>query len=428
MSASLAQERRLEDGAVVAPPAVLISLATIALVSFDCALAGMVRAGQGIGALCCFFGLTSADLHDHLVRLGLPTPLDRLLRKPGPKGWSEADVRRLIVWRLAGVHPEVIGQLLDRRRSANAVRAKARRLGLPVPPRKQLHRPEPETLRDPAPGPLIHAQAPARAPTPSEVCGTAAGEVSVRGVSYDGAVSLHPAAGSLNETAGENDPDPRLGRKARSEGQRELPLFGVVGGTAAVPGAAEAVSPIVVDTPATELEPWIPTHESEVDLPGDLTWFGRIKRFRHANRAAVWVAFMLLAGGLSYKAAADRLGVTTGTFSTFRGRAGIPVDHDRDKAGEVFDATTAHITWKVSGFILQQETVSEDVPKARVPWFWVHKRDASRVKLRPAKRRRENIPGMGRSETFTIITRAMLEAEPWKFGVPFARERATVCA
>ena len=428
MSGALAQERQFEDGATAAPPGLLLSLATIALVSFDHVLAGMVRAGQGIEAICCFLGLGRTALDEHVVRLGLSRPHDRPLRKPGPRGWSDEDGRRLIAWRLATVHPEIIGQRLDPQRSANAVRAKARRLGLPVPPRKQLHRPEPETLRDPAPGPLIHAQAPARAPTPSEVCGTAAGEVSVRGVSYDGAVSLHPAAGSLNETAGENDPDPRLGRKARSEGQRELPLFGVVGGTAAVPGAAEAVSPIVVDTPATELEPWIPTHESEVDLPGDLTWFGRIKRFRHANRAAVWIAFMLLAGGLDYKAAAKRLGVTPGVFRSFRQRAGVPVDYDRDKAGEVFDAEAAQVTRQKSRFILKRSMVAEDTPEARVPWFWVHERDASRVKLPPAKRRREKIPGMPRSETFTIITRAMLEAEPWKFGVPFAGERATVCA
>jgi hypothetical protein len=36
------------------------------------------------------------------------------------------DTVRLIAWRIAGVHPEVIGLRLGR--SANAVRAKARRL------------------------------------------------------------------------------------------------------------------------------------------------------------------------------------------------------------------------------------------------------------------------------------------------------------
>ena len=40
------------------------------------------------------------------------------------------DIRLLIAWRPSGVRPEVIGQHLTRPRSANAVRAKARRLGL----------------------------------------------------------------------------------------------------------------------------------------------------------------------------------------------------------------------------------------------------------------------------------------------------------
>ena len=427
MSASLAQEGQFEDGATAAPPGLLLSLATIALVSFDHVLAGMVRAGQGIEAICCFLGLARTALDEHVVRLGLSRPHDRPLRKPGPRGWSDEDGRRLIAWRLATVHPEIIGQRLDRQRSANAVRAKARRLGLEAPPRKSLHKPAPETLRDPAPGPLFRAQSPTRAATPAEVCGTAAGEVSVRGVSDGGPVALHRSAGPLNDTAGENVPDARRGRKARPEGQHGLPLFSVVGG-AAVPGAIGAVAPIIVETPGTKMEPRLPVHESEVDLSGDLSWFHQIKRFRLANRAAVWVAFMLLAGGLDYKAAAKRLGVTPGVFRSFRQRAGVPVDYDRDKAGEVFDAEAAQVTQQKSRFILKQSMVAEDTPAARVPWFWVHERDASRVKLPPAKRRRENIPGMPRSETFTIITRAMLEGEPWKFRAPFAGDRAMVCA
>lgn len=235
MSASLAQERRFEDGAVAAPPGLLLSLATIAVVSFDHVLAGMVRAGQGIEAICCFLGLCRTVLDDHLVRLGLSRPHDRPLRKPGPRGWSDEDARRLIAWRLAGVHPEIIGQRLDRQRSANAVRAKARRLGLEPPPRKLLYKPTPETLRDPAPGPLFRAQSPTRAATPAELCGTVAGEVSVRGKSDGGAVAPHPSAGPPDEPSAGDAPKPRDGREACPEGQRELPLFSLVGGTMAVP-------------------------------------------------------------------------------------------------------------------------------------------------------------------------------------------------
>jgi len=116
-------------------------------IPFDAVLAGMVAVGNGIEAICLYLDLSRAALDDHLVRLGLRTPHDRPLRKLGPRGWSEIDTRRLIAWRVCGIHPETIGQRLGR--SANAVRAKARRLGLPRPDRKSLQRVDPAKLKDP---------------------------------------------------------------------------------------------------------------------------------------------------------------------------------------------------------------------------------------------------------------------------------------
>jgi len=122
---------------------------------FDPVLAGMVAAGQGIHAICLYLGLTRPALDEHLVRLGLRTPHERPLRKPGPRGWSLLDTIRLIAWRVAGIHPETIAQRLGR--SANAVRAKARRLGLPRPDRKALQRVDPASLEDPVPGSVLAA-------------------------------------------------------------------------------------------------------------------------------------------------------------------------------------------------------------------------------------------------------------------------------
>src|SRR5439155_11198681 len=127
-------------------------------------------------------------LGEHLVRLGLRTPHERSLRKPGPRGWSVLDTIRLIAWRVVGIHPETIAQRLGR--SANAVRAKARRLGVPRPDRKALRRVDPARLEDPIPGFGIGGQAAACEPlprpmSPTEVCGTSAGPVSVR-VGADG--------------------------------------------------------------------------------------------------------------------------------------------------------------------------------------------------------------------------------------------------
>jgi hypothetical protein len=118
----------------------LLSVAAATVVAgggipFDAVLAGMVATGHGIEAICLYLDLSRRALDHHLVRLGLRTPHDRPRRKLGPRGWSEIDTRRLIAWRVGGIHPETIGQ-----RSANAVRAKARRLGLPRPDRKSLRR------------------------------------------------------------------------------------------------------------------------------------------------------------------------------------------------------------------------------------------------------------------------------------------------
>lgn len=137
-------------------PAVLLqlSLAVSPSLAFplDAVLRGMIDAGLPLEALCAYLALTRAVVLNHVVRLGLATPPDRPLRKATSKGWTANDIHRLVAWRVAGVHPETISKHLDRTRSANAVRAKARRLGLPVPPRNSLFRPKPEQLTLPMPG------------------------------------------------------------------------------------------------------------------------------------------------------------------------------------------------------------------------------------------------------------------------------------
>lgn len=130
----------------------LVPFAAAISTPFDVLLQSMIAAGIGLEALCTYLGLSEHCVLDHVVRLGLATPAAKPLRKPIPTGWATDDIRRLIIWRLTGVHPELIGLHLGRVRSPSAVRAKARRLGLPVPPRKSLFRPKPEQLTfEPAP-------------------------------------------------------------------------------------------------------------------------------------------------------------------------------------------------------------------------------------------------------------------------------------
>ena len=143
MSAGLARAARTEKPPI-SGPGLLLSLAAAVVFPFDRVLTGMVAAGQGIEALCRYLGLSRAALDHNLIRLGLRTPHDRPLRRPGPKGWSVLDTMRVIFWRSIGIHPETIGLRLGR--SATAVRAKSRRLGVPTPDPEILHRVDPADL------------------------------------------------------------------------------------------------------------------------------------------------------------------------------------------------------------------------------------------------------------------------------------------
>ena len=237
----------------ISGPGLLLSWPAAAAVSvsfsLDAVLAGMVAAGQGIHAICLYLGLTRAVLDEHLARLGLRTPHERPLRRPGPRGWSVLDTIRLIAWRVAGIHPEAIAQRLSR--SANAVRAKARRLGLPRPDRKALQRVDPATLEDPVPGFGVSRETADREPlprslSPSVVCGTSAGSVSVR--VGDGA----PGMADLGARLPTSEP-PSAARVCHGEvngqsgGRSELPLFPVV------PEAETVRTPIADSAPGSGL-------------------------------------------------------------------------------------------------------------------------------------------------------------------------------
>ena len=127
----------------------LLSLAATAVsLPVDTLLFGMVAAGQGIQAILDYLGLSRMALEAHIVRLGLPMPHDRPRRRAaGRNPWADEDVRRLIAWRLAGIHPETIAVRLGR--SAGSIRSKSRRLGVPTPNRKALRRLDPLNLKDP---------------------------------------------------------------------------------------------------------------------------------------------------------------------------------------------------------------------------------------------------------------------------------------
>jgi hypothetical protein len=363
---------------------------------FDRLLTCMVSAGQGMQALCLILSLSRLVLEDHIIRLGIASPHDRALRAGGPKAWSLKDTLRLIVWRLAGVHPEVIGQRLDTPRSANAVRAKARRMGIPCPERKVLHKPHPETLRDPWTWDFmatIMLAATERGQNAEEALKRLRERVT-------GAPGL-PVALSVKGA--------RASRKqGKADGQREFRFFSIVGDPS--------------DAPLAKPEkPVAPSHEEQVNFEQPLTWFATLKGRRKAqsNRAAAWVAFMLIAGGLHYKKAAELLGVTPASFRTFKSRIAMPSDTDRRKMGNVFNLEAAKATLNRSGYELRSCLKSGN-------WFW-EKKTSKGVRLSPQFRTTEKIIGE-RGNQFTIVTRAVLEAENRVRYVPFAKMAARMSA
>ncbi|ACB97390.1 hypothetical protein [Beijerinckia indica] len=107
------------------------------LQSLDLILMGMVGAGLGIEALCLYFDLTRIQLCERLLALDLEMPADKPIRRfAGKNPWSVEDIRHLIRWWSDGIHVKSIAPSLAR--SENAIRAKARRIGLPRRDRRLL--------------------------------------------------------------------------------------------------------------------------------------------------------------------------------------------------------------------------------------------------------------------------------------------------
>jgi hypothetical protein len=325
-------------------------------------------------------------------RLGLPAPHARPWRNTR-RSWSVPDVVRLIIWRIAGVHPEVIGARLDTPRSANAVRAKARRLGIPPPPRKMLHRPE--SLADPGADGLKDL-VPGIPPVPAqrigeEVVGSAPRK---RGRPR----KFRPAPPAMEDRPAAKRASGR--KRARAAQEASAARAGVPGvavsGQSAAPasGALLDLSPGAPKTASTGASPapvWskdrLPRHESEIDLrdlQGDLTWFRHLnqsdKPGRLYNRVAVWLGGVMIAGGLRFDAAAARLGVTPNSFKTFRTNAGIP-KIGRKEMGTAFDPAAALEVIAQSDFEIRECLRSGK-------FFWAAKRDKG-DRLSPVLKRGE---------------------------------------
>lgn len=393
VSANLARAGRSEE-APSPGPGPLLSLVAAAVFPFDSVLAGMVAAGQGVAGICLYLGLSRAALDDSLVRLGLRTPHDRPLRKPGRFGWSAQDIMRLIVWRVAGVHPESIGERLGR--NANAVRAKCRRLGVPTPSRKLLHRVDHAALVDPAPGfaapALRSVQTVEKPPSklPATVCGTAAGAAVWSG---DAVSPVAPPSPVVEVPAPES---PRPAPSAAEQTQRELALFRIVPCDDQVIPAPPApvrrapVSPVIPTPPApsckapvSPVTPIIPTAPEAVrpaPAPDPLQLLMAGKRDVQRNEEICMAVALRYFAGQHYKAAARDAGISPGRMATLQYRLEIPRDLRRSKFGESYDEERGKANLERSGYEMVK-------CKQNGVWFFRKKKDRASVTVCRAVRK-----------------------------------------
>ena len=400
----------LHSGPGLMLPLVAAAAGAVAGLPIDALLAGMAAAGQGLRAICLYLGLGEAALDHHLARLGLPRPHDRPLRNAGPRGWTVADTIRLIVWRVSGIHPESIGERL--KRSPNAVRAKARRLGVPRPDRKSLRRVDPETLADPLAG---CAEKGAVA-----VCGTPAGLTS--GTVAE--ASAEPGEIIPAKSAGSAAPH-RIGSSAGAiarlrvappeiDCQPELPLGPgprpTGGGTPIGAAPIAPIAPIASVRGGWRPGQPVPQKPEDVCLSGDLTWIGATSKRQH-NKAAVWTIGLLRFGGLDWREIAKRTGMTLGAARSFLSRAGAPIDRARKKLGGSFDEECARETERRSGFEVASNTFFTKNDREVTEYFWRRKSDRATVKRSRVRRRAVGNLDPYQSEVIEIVTRADLDAE-----------------
>jgi hypothetical protein len=382
----------------------------------------MIGAGFGIAAICLYLDLTRAALDLSLARLGLPTPHDRPLRKQAARGWSVTDTRRLILWRQTGIHPDVIGAGLDR--TANAVRGKARRLGIPAPDRRTLRRVDPWSLPDPVPGfgfpdpasaalseQAAHAQPsgetqpthpqpgaaesiqPGRPtddtpPAPVSTKPTRMAQVQPEPAPLPVVAAEQPVSAPAPLAAPEDvDASPVVeaaapaGISAAAE-----PVGRVEVATTTDAKAPDLAAPFVTRRANAPTPPLLPaaSRQPRVSRPGlatpdddGLKWIGELPHVIY-DKEAVRIIGMRQMGLEHWRSTAPVLGLTPGQLRTIRTRIDIPLDTDRGKFAATYDPDLAQLNFDTCGYTLMQERPNPDTGR---PGHWFFRRNGSKDRL-----------------------------------------------
>jgi hypothetical protein len=301
-----------------------------ALTPLDHVLAGMIRAGQGIEALCLYLGLARDALFDRIVELGLITPHDRPMRRPsGRHPWLAADVQLLIRLWVDGVRIVSIAGELDR--SPGAVSAKARRLGLPKRDRRLLWRLGPSLCRrvtPPPPAPVPVPVEPARAPAENPAAAPAAEAPIVLSITTPAPASAPEPVQStgIPQEAASTSPIEALAEQIPAQAPLSIPQL-----APAAPIVASSAALKPVSAPPSKRRKGIWT--KELDMEFSMRVWGQ----QHPDAIAEAMAHY----GLTASALASR-------FT----RLQLPRRDRADLVGE-FDPVLAERTMKASGYVFR---------------------------------------------------------------------------
>ena len=394
----------------------LLAVAAAIVCPFDCVLAGMIRAGLGIEAICAYLGLSRAGLDHNLVRLDLPTPHDRPRRRGGRRAWSDDDLRCAIHWRRSGIHPESIGLAFGR--SAAAVRSKLHRLGVPAPARKDLHKVDPATL-DRTP-PAFGFPVP-----PGEDILAAGLRPCER---RDHSLAIVPAsiqAASVTKASASTQSPARKSRTAGVPGQRDLTLLRVMptGKAAPTEDAAHFTARLrhendieTAPAPAPAAEAGKPDRPQVVGPPeliGRFQVLGKVRR-PETNEAYVRWLTLLYLGGMHYKAMGAYLDRSPSAIQAILYRMQVPRDKNRRKFGWTCDLECAVATLDWRDFVLQRCMSNPALADHERPLFWRKKDERGNRKRRFTRLKNKEVGEYFKykdGNSIEIVTRAQLEAQ-----------------
>jgi hypothetical protein len=391
----------------------LLAVAAAFVCPFDCVLAGMIRAGLGIEAICAYLGLSRAVLDYNIIRLDLVTPHDRPRRRGGRRPWTDNELRCAIYWRCLGIHPESIGVALDR--STIAVRSKLHRLGVPAPDRKKLHKVDPSTLDRTPPDFGFPVPPDERVPATTTRLGDEPHNI----------LAIVSAASESAPAADETTPikkGARKGRNAAVPGQRDLTLLRVTPPAKDV-SEVPAVDPLhekgAPSTPVCKPAEVENIEKPQVVGPADLIRqyqvVGKVRRPDTNETFLTWLAVLYL-GGMHFRAISALFGgdPSPDAVQSRLNRMVLPRDRDRSKFGWTCDLEVGVANLEIWGFALVRCTANQGLSEHHRPLFWRHKDDKHTRKRRCSKLKNNEIDDLFKykgGNTYSILTREQLEKQ-----------------